>query len=244
MYDVGKALLKFALRWLLPSFILLIFPNILPEGNQLKQIIFYPFTLTFYVLTLATTVIIILSIIFTRIYLRKKYIDLALDNYTDELTGLKNYKALADYMREKLLEVQYSSKTFSAILIDVDDFKEFNTRVGYNTSDRVLAKLGELLGNDKRATDETFRFFLRGDEFIIITNDTSLNDALKASERKRKLIENTKFSVDGKSFDLTVSCGVTEFKTGDTFESFIERVNAALLLAKKVDGKNNSISII
>ena len=40
----------------------------------------------------------------------------------------------------------------SVILIDIDDFKSFNTKYGYGEADLILKKLGELLGSDKRAT--------------------------------------------------------------------------------------------
>lgn len=131
------------------------------------------------------------------------------------------------------------------IIIDIDDFKQFNTKFDYNTADDVLKKVGELLLNDKRATDETFRQFLRGDEFLVIASETNLNGAVMAAERKRKLIQKALFYIDGKNHHITVSCGVTELKKGsDDFVSFTNRVTQALNAAKEVKGKNNTKSII
>lgn len=60
-----------------------------------------------------------------------------------------------------------------------------------------------------RATDETYRFYMRGDEFLIIAQQTSLTNAKLAADRKRKLIESTTLNVNDKNYKLTVSCGVT-----------------------------------
>ena len=109
----------------------------------------------------------------------------------------------------------------------------------------MLTKVGELLQNDKRITDETFRQFLRGDEFMIVANDTNLTVTFKAAEHIRKLIEDTKFVIDNKTFSLIVSCGVTEYKSGGyDFDNITEQVNVARIDAKKHEGKNCSISVI
>ncbi|NML65511.1 GGDEF domain-containing protein [Hymenobacter sp. RP-2-7] len=163
-----------------------------------------------------------------------------IDNFTDELTGLKNYKALKEYVIDKIKESIHDKKVLSIILIDVDNFKNFNTTYGYNTADRVLKAVGELLGKDKRATDEVFRQFLKGDEFLVVASETSSDDALKAAERKRKLIENATFVIDEARYKLTVSCGVTEFKAGDDYTSFTNRAHSALVEAKSQQFKNCS----
>src|SRR5690606_16588237 len=116
-----------------------------------------------------------------------------------ELTGLKNHKALEEYIKERLQYYKKNDGALSIILIDIDDFKSFNSRYGYNTADLILGKVGELLRSDRRATDETFRKFSRGDEFLIITNDTSLSNAILAADRKRILIEKNSFIVQNTS---------------------------------------------
>lgn len=165
------------------------------------------------------------------------------DNHTDELTGLKNHKALSAYLNLKLNEAKNGSESLSLIIIDIDDFKNFNSKYGYNVADQILKKLGELLGNDKRVTDQTFRYFNRGDEFLVVAYDTALSQAMQAAERKRETIQKTLFSVDGKNHRLTVCCGVTEFKKNDDYTSITDRVIDALHEAKKISGKNNTQSL-
>lgn len=233
------------IKYLLICLLVFSVTKLFPADTTLSQIISSKFSISVYSFILIILLAIIVTIIFLKIFFDTKYRALQKDNFTDELTGLKNHKALKNYLNNKLAESSQTTKTMSLILIDIDNFKNFNGSEGYNTADKILGKVGELLSNDKRVTDEIFRQFLRGDEFLIVTNDTNLTEAYHAAERKRKLIENTTFIVDGKSFRLTVSCGVTEFKKGeDTYQSITDRVNSALIIAKDQPHKNCSKTTI
>jgi diguanylate cyclase (GGDEF)-like protein len=132
----------------------------------------------------------------------------------------------------------------SLILIDVDDFKKFNEENSYEIADKILSKLGKLLNKDSRITDETYRYFMRGDEFLIIAKETSISNAQLASERKRKLIQDSTLIVDNSSYRLTVCCGVTEFNKSEKSEEVIERLNKALQNAKKKPNKNNTEIVV
>ncbi len=233
IYDVIKAL---AILLFIAS------PKFVPEETLLWKIMSHQVSVSIYIIVLFSIIIILCTNFIKNLSFRKKYIKLEKDNFNDELTGLKNYKALNKYLDTKLVFANQNNKTLSVILIDIDNFKKFNENQGYNTSDKILSKLGELLNNDKRATDETFRFFLRGDEFLVVTNETNLNQAFQAAERKRKLIETTSFEIGNKTYFLNVSCGVTEMKKDDDFKSITDRVNSALIEAKK--SKNCTKTII
>ncbi len=203
---------------------------------------FYPITIQLFVLILILLITIMLTIILYNIQFKRKYQELKIDNHTDELTGLKNHKALKEYLLSAL-ESHNDSSSLSLILIDVDNFKKFNSDTSHSVADQVLKKLGELLGNDKRVTDETFRYFLRGDEFIVVAKETNLHQAYQAAERKRTLISNHGFEVEGNIYSLTVSCGITELKKDDDYESFTDRVSKALNLAKQEKKKNCTKSL-
>ncbi|WP_347160128.1 GGDEF domain-containing protein [Pontibacter chitinilyticus] len=233
------------LKWLFIALVVFAFARFIPNDTNYFSIINYKFQISLYWVIIYTIVIILASVVLAFLTFKQKYKKVETDNFTDELTGLKNHKALKYYLEKQLEDSSKSiGKNLSIILLDVDNFKHFNTDYGYITSDQVLKKLGELLGNDKRVTDETFRFFNRGDEFLIVANETSANDALLAAERKRKLIERTGFSVNDKSYYLKVSCGITEYKKGDNYQSIIDRVNSALGEAKGQTGKNCSKIIV
>lgn len=233
IYDVWK--------WLFISLILLIPSRWIP---YLKEILIAKHSISIYWMLISSVLLISITVLIVSYIFKKQIRDVLNDNHTDELTGLKNHKALNGYLNQKILDSKTRAEPLSIIILDIDDFKTFNTNVGLNTADQVLKKVGELLGNDKRATDETFRYFNRGDEFLVVASETSLSQAYQAAERKRKMIEKNLFSVDGINHKLTVCCGITELKKDDDFKQLTNRVNVALTEAKKVFGKNNTKSIV
>lgn len=233
------------LKWLIPTTILFALSKVLPDSTSLGQILSTKIRISVYAALLIVLSLLILAILIITVIFSKKYNSLKKSSVIDELTGLKNHKAFREYLVENIENLMNSNKTFSIILIDVDDFKRFNTDYSPNIADSILGKVGELLGNDKRATDEVFRQNLRGDEFVVVTNETNLNDAYKAAERKRVLIHETTFIVGQDSYKLSVCCGVTEYKKGkDDFSTITDRANKALVEAKAQYKKNNTKTII
>ncbi|MDE3234517.1 MAG: GGDEF domain-containing protein [Bacteroidota bacterium] len=229
------------LKWLIITLIVLIPTKWIP---YVKNLFLAQHYITTYTIIISAIILIAITTFIVSRYFRKKIRLVLNDNHTDELTGLKNHKALGEFLNLKLQDAKNRSESLSLIIIDIDDFKNFNTLYGFNVADQILKKLGELLGNDKRVTDETFRYFNRGDEFLVVAYDTTLSQAIQAAERKRKLIQKNLFSVDGKNHQLTVCCGVTELKKNDDYTSFTDRVTEALNEAKKIAGKNNTKSIV
>lgn len=229
------------LKWLLISILLLIPSRWIP---YVKQILMSEYKISVYWILIFSVLLIIITTLFVSYIFKKKIRTVINDNHTDELTGLKNYKALKEYLNHKILDSKKKNESLSIILLDIDNFKEINTKIGFNNADLLLKKIGELLGNDKRATDETFRYFNRGDEFLVVATETSLNQAYQAAERKRKMIHKNLFSIKETNHKLTVCCGVTELKKEDDYDSFTNRVIEGLSNAKKISGKNNTKSIV
>ncbi|TDQ78338.1 GGDEF domain-containing protein [Sphingobacterium yanglingense] len=229
-YDIFKAVLIFAVG-LFSTYLISLLPLV-------KTFLFADVIIPIYLIVALTLFIISLSFLLFRY--KSRLDNLIRDNNLDELTGLKNHKALK-ILLESLIK-DFKDNT-SIILIDIDDFKSFNTKYGYGEADLILKKLGELLGSDKRATDETFRFFQRGDEFIVVARETNLGQALQAAERKRIMVENNIFSIADNKHRLTICCGATILKKDDSIESLTDRISKALKEAKGIEGKNNTKSI-
>lgn len=228
-------------KWLLLLLVLIVPTQWIPF---IKIIFLENFSVSVYAIVISSIILITATTLIVSSIFRRRIRKVLIDNHTDELTGLKNHKALSEYLNLKIQDFKTKPESLSIIILDVDDFKNFNTIYGFNVADHILKKLGELLGNDKRATDETFRYFNRGDEFLVVASDTSLSQAMQAAERKRKFIQKNLFSVEGKNHQLTVCCGVTEFKKDDNYTSFTDRVIEALNEAKKIKVKNNTKSIV
>ena len=179
-----------------------------------------------------------ITLISTTIHFVKINNNLKKDNQTDELTNMLNHKAFKEKMPQIINYCGDKEIKLSFIIIDIDNFKKFNEDFSYQIADKVLTKVGMLLNSDNRATDISFRQYFKGDEFIIITKETSLSNAIIATERKRKLFESG-IHINNNIYNLTVSCGVTEYNfSSDTLESALLRLNDALKLAKRSSGKN------
>lgn len=85
--------------------------------------------------------------------------------YKDHLTGVCNRKKLDIYLKDKI-DNSRKGKTFSAIMIDLNDFKEINDKYGHDVGDDALQKTAEILKSCIRSNDIVCRF--GGDEFYVI----------------------------------------------------------------------------
>ena len=101
----------------------------------------------------------------------------------DELTGLANYRALRERLREEIGRHTRNERSFALILFDLDGFKQVNDRFGHLGGDRVLTQVAEVLRDGVRAGDIVFR--QGGDEFAVIAPETSVADAEDLTARLR-----------------------------------------------------------
>ena len=151
------------------------------------------------------------------------------------MTGAFNGKALKTKLQEYIEWATNEQKPLSVIYMDIDNFKDINDKYDYQRGNDVLAQVGRLLLDDKRATDTLFRDFTHGDEFIILAKNTPGKFARVAAERKRKeVIKGYGFQGGKDIINLTISSGVTEFVVGkDDAKTLLKRANDALILAKE-----------
>jgi len=91
----------------------------------------------------------------------------------DYLTGAYNRKKLEIYMEEKI-SLSTENKTFSAVLIDLDNFKSINDIFGHDVGDDALVAFVKLLKSCLRSVDFIARF--GGDEFYVILDVSNRND--------------------------------------------------------------------
>lgn len=226
-YDVVKYL-----------FITFILVAILKYTPFIKEKLELEVSLTIWTIIILSLFLIGICFTFSFGLFNNKFKSIQAKSRIDELTGLKNHKALEKDLENLEKNRENKEEPISIILFDIDDFKKFNDENSYEIADKILTKLGGLLAKDSRITDETYRYFMRGDEFLIIAKQTSLSNAQIAADRKRTLIADSSFEIDGNHFKLTVSCGVTEFNKGELKIDVLDRVNKALQKAKKKQNKN------
>ena len=147
---------------------------------------------------------------------------------TDRLTQIPNRVRLDDVLEEAFEHAQYHEAPFSIILLDIDYFKEVNDQFGHQVGDLVLTNVAEILQNTIREQDTVGRW--GGEEFLVICPQTTLDDALKLSEKLRQQLENHQFPVVQRN---TSSFGVTSYLDGDTRNTLLSRCDKALYQAKE-----------
>src|SRR6185503_7175829 len=114
-----------------------------------------------------------------------------------------------------------------------------NDQLGHDAGDRLLRAVAELMTRNKREPDFLAR--LGGEEFVLLLPSTSLAEGLIAAEKLRKTIEAATFQHKGQREKVTISCGLTEFRTGDTPDAVYDRADRALYAAKQ-QGRNRCVT--
>lgn len=149
---------------------------------------------------------------------------------TDELTKIYNHRqykdSVAKYIREKT--------PFSLMVIDVDDFKQFNEHYGHCTGDRVLSEVGMALKNAVGAQGFAYRY--GGDEFTLIMPRASREAALEVA----KTIQDTicRIALEAVDNPLTLSIGLAEYPKDAQDEEELFILADKKLKFSKDSGKN------
>src|SRR5690606_27678886 len=101
---------------------------------------------------------------------------------TDELTGIANRRAFIQHLEQEWsLFVRHPQLTASVIIVDIDHFKSVNDSHGHEVGDKVLCHVTELINRCIRKSDVFGR--LGGEEFAILTRETSLEEAQNLADK-------------------------------------------------------------
>ncbi|MDV7088315.1 diguanylate cyclase [Rhodococcus sp. IEGM 248] len=147
----------------------------------------------------------------------------------DPLTGLPNRALAHQQIDAALAAARESARTVAALLIDLDEFKSLNDRLGHAVGDDALIRLAEQLQSVIHPTDTVAR--IGGDEFLIVCPDTaSVEEAITLATRITEL----QIGADSAGHELrfTASVGVAVAGPEETRETLIRRADAAMYHAK------------
>ena len=151
------------------------------------------------------------------------------------MTSLLNRRSLDELIAGEISRHPRYRAIFSLIILDLDSFKAFNARYGHPTGDKLLGRVGGILKNDIRSTDQVFRY--GGDEFAILLPNTLISAAYQVAERIRKRLA-SKLKKD--SIQITASLGLASWPVNGVESSeLIAAADAALYCAKR-EGGNQS----
>ena len=153
---------------------------------------------------------------------------------TDALTGFFNQRYFHETLRREALRAGRYGRRLALVIIDLDDFKAVNDRIGHLAGDAVLAQIAERLRNEIRSVDIGCR--VGGDEFAVIMPESTAEDASQLFERMHDAVS-TMTAPGGQR--VRVSAGIAELRHGETAAGLFERADKALYRAKD-DGKDRS----
>ena len=154
----------------------------------------------------------------------------------DSLTGLYNRRYLITQLERELRRAIRSRTQLSLVMIDIDLFKEINDNYGHHAGDLVLIKIASFMKAKFRNEDIVSR--LGGDEFVIVLPNSDAEKVKTRLEDLNNLVHSHEFTVDGKTFNISISMGMTiEIADGITVDEFLQSADKALYKSKR-EGRN------
>ena len=159
---------------------------------------------------------------------------LLIDSRTDAMTKLPNYRALQEWGDRRIK--QRDLYPFSALMIDLDHFKQINDTYGHEIGDVVLFEVAKLLMQATRITDLVARY--GGEEFVILLPNTDLESARIVAERIRETLHANPIVVEGHTLEITASIGVDTLKELGDLASLIRNADRAMYVGAKFQGRD------
>jgi diguanylate cyclase (GGDEF)-like protein len=146
----------------------------------------------------------------------------------DALTGLHNRRYFHETLARECSRAHRYDRRLALVVVDIDDFKSINDRIGHLAGDAVLAAVAERVQSVVRSADVACR--VGGDELAVILPESTLADA-------EQLYRRIQFAVGSRPLGpferIRLSAGLAELKPEDDAKSFFERADEALYRAKE-----------
>ncbi len=154
----------------------------------------------------------------------------------DSLTGVLNHERIVTTLQEELARARRTEAPLSACMVDVDDFKAVNDRLGHLAGDGVLREVARRIGSQLRPYDAIGRY--GGEEFLIVLPHVHERSARGVAERLLHAVAGRAIEAEGERLHITVSIGLTtaEPTGGVVARDVIGAADRALYQAKS-EGK-------
>jgi diguanylate cyclase (GGDEF)-like protein len=175
-----------------------------------------------------------------RARLRDTQAQLLYTSMTDELTGLTNRRAMKATLRQAEDRRQDGNRALAIAIADIDKFKHINDSFGHDAGDHALRHVSQVMRSALRSSDHVARW--GGEEFLLLLDARSLEEALEVVERARAAIEASPAYYGGQRIPMTASFGLQLVSEG------IGRVHEAMvaadnnLLRAKQEGRNRVVA--
>jgi len=143
----------------------------------------------------------------------------------DPLTGLANYRRLAEVLDMEIKRSERTGREFALLLFDLDELKKINDRYGHLVGSHAICRVADVL-SFCRDIDTAARY--GGDEFAVVLPETGAEAANQAAQRICDSIAN-----DGMGPLLSVSMGVAVYpRDGESIEALLHAADAAMYSVK------------
>ncbi len=157
----------------------------------------------------------------------------------DRLTGVANRQALLAALFAEVERASRYDRPLCVAFVDIDHFKAVNDSYGHAAGDTVLRGVAQSIAESLRTSDLIGRY--GGEEFMLILTETTVEEGAELSEKLRKLVERTRFSIDGNAnLSVTISIGIVG-GSGQKLrmETLVRDADAAMYSAKSL-GRNQT----
>ena len=157
----------------------------------------------------------------------------------DSLTGALNRKGLDEALVRELSLVRRKDSPLCMALLDIDNFKKINDKLGHAGGDAALTHLAAVAREVMRPQDTLARY--GGEEFVLLLPDTTLDTGVEAMTRLQRELTKRYFMSGADKVLITFSAGVAQVAADETGPDAIKRADQAMYLAKRA-GKNRVLA--
>nr|WP_242404663.1 diguanylate cyclase [Janthinobacterium agaricidamnosum] len=105
----------------------------------------------------------------------------------DSLTGLANRRCFDETLHAEWQRASRQQQALSLLMVDVDNFKEYNDAFGHLGGDDCLRRVAGAVASELRTNDLVARY--GGEEFAVILPNQALKGAAIVAERIRRRVE-------------------------------------------------------
>lgn len=183
--------------------------------------------------------LLILLVLMVRMYRQGRTMSQALEvaARTDSLTGLANRREMDGRIADfEASAADRPDRQAALMLIDADDFKQINDRLGHQQGDEVLVRLAEVLKQTVGKRGRIARW--GGEEFLVLVPDCDRQQAEDFAEELRRVVNEAHISAGGQPVTITV--GVSLYTSSQSTKDALIRADAALYRGKSA-GKNRVV---
>lgn len=158
----------------------------------------------------------------------------------DPLTGLKNRLNMERDLEDLIIQYDKHHLPYAVLMLDIDWFKKINDSYGHDAGDFVLCEISKIMLENVRIQDSVYR--AGGEEFVIIFNRISREQAVEKAEAIRINIQEYRFLFDEQVLQCTISGGIyhPDIRKSTNVQGVLKLADNALYEAKH-SGRNRIV---